>query len=125
MSGFLLAALILIGQDPGQWQNFGAPGNGVNVLLNLDSIQAGADGPEAMLRFRVTRPSAGEAAQTDYRAIFNCSGRTVTRLRMGELDANGQIVSRTDEGERMPPLQAAAGTPLGNALDLVCEMAAG
>jgi len=43
---------------------------------------------------------------------------------MGERDATGEIVSRNDEGEAMPPVEAPAGTPMGNLLDLVCGMAA-
>jgi hypothetical protein len=124
-SVLMAASFALAVQDPGQWRDFGAPGNGVHVLLNLDSIEAGADGPEAMLRERITRPSAGQAAQTDYRGVFNCSARTIARERMGELDADGQIVSRTDEGERAAPVAARAGTPMGEVLDLVCSMANG
>jgi hypothetical protein len=119
------AALGLAIQDPGQWQDFGAGPDGARVSLNLDSVESGAEGPEAMVRVRYARPAAGGAVQADYRTIFNCSARSAIRLRMGELDATGAIVSRTDEGERMPPMQAPAGTPMGAVLDLVCEMAGG
>lgn len=120
-----LASLALAAQDPGQWQDFGVGPDGAEILLNLDSVEAGADGPEAMVRVRSARPAAGGSAQTDYRTVFNCSARTAARLRMGELDAGGQIVSRTDEGERVAPVSAPAGTPIGRVLDLVCEMAGG
>lgn len=123
VSIFALAALLAAAQDPGQWQDFGTAPDGTSVSLNLDSVETGADGPEAMVRVRYARAGAGGAAQADYRTMFNCSARTATRLRMGELDASGQIVSRTDEGERVASVQAPAGTPMGKVLDLVCEMA--
>jgi hypothetical protein len=44
---------------------------------------------------------------------------------MGERDAAGEIVSRDDEGQRVPPVQAPAGTPWGKVLDEVCAQAGG
>jgi hypothetical protein len=120
-----LAALAMAAQDPGQWQDFGAGPDGTRVSLNLDSVESGADGPEAMVRVRYARPMAGRAIQADIRSVFDCSGRNVRRFLMGQLSASGEIVARTDEGERMEPVRAPAGTPLGQVLDLVCEMAAG
>src|SRR5215217_3319188 len=123
LSVMAIAALAMAVQDPGQWQDFGAGADGARIALNLDSVESGADGPEAMVRLRFARPQAGGAAQADFRAVFNCASRMVTRLRMGELDARGQIISRDDNGERMPAVRAAAGTPMGEVLDLVCSMA--
>lgn len=117
------AALALLAQDPAQWQDFGTDADGARVSLNVDSVETGADGPEAMVRVRYARPGAGGAAQADYRTIFDCAARTADRLRTGELDAAGEIVSRTDAGERMPQVHAAVGTPMGKVLDLVCSMA--
>ena len=44
MAAVALAAAV---QDPGQWQDFGAGRDGVRVAVNLDSIETGAQGPEA------------------------------------------------------------------------------
>ena len=125
LSVMTVAALAMAMQDPGQWQDFGAGSDGARISLNLDSVESGADGPEAMVRLRYARPQGDGAAQADFRAVFNCTSRMVTRLRMGELDARGQIISRDDNGERMPAVRAAAGTPMGEVLDLVCSMANG
>ena len=123
MSWLMLALVGLAAQDAGQWQDFGAGADGARVSLNLDSVETSAQGPEAMVRVRFARPAADGAVQIDYRSVFNCSARTVTRFQMGELAANGEIVARTDEGLRTAPVQAAAGTPMGEVLDLVCSMA--
>jgi len=125
LSVLAVAALAMAAQDPGQWQDFGAGADGARIALNLDSVESGADGPEAMVRLRYPRPQAGGAAQADFRIVLNCSSRMVTRLRMGEIDARGQIISRDDNGERMPAVTAPAGTPMGEVLDLVCSMANG
>ena len=125
LSVMAVAALAMAVQDPGQWQDFGAGADGARIALNLDSVESGTDGPEAMVRLRYARPQADGAAQADFRTVFNCGSRMVTRLRMGELDARGQIISRDDNGERMPAVPAPAGTPMGEVLDLVCSMANG
>jgi|GEM_PF-6198028 len=125
MLSVLAAMLALAAQDPGQWQDFGAGANGEKVSLNLDSIETGADGPEAVVRVRYARPAANRAVTADYRSAFNCQARTAARLLMGERDARDEIVSRNDEGERVAPVQAPAGTPWGKVLDEVCAQAGG
>lgn len=120
-----MAALAMAAQDSGQWQDFGAGPDGARVSLNLDSVESGDQGPEAMVRVLYARPAAGGAMQADIRSVFDCSGRSVSRFLMGQLNASGEIVARTDEGEPMEAVRAPAGTPLGKVLDLVCEMAAG
>jgi sensor domain CHASE-containing protein len=125
MLSVLAALLALAGQDPGQWQDFGAAADGEKVALNLDSIETGAEGPEAVVRVSYPRAAANRAVNADYRSVFNCQARTATRLRMGERDAAGEIVSRDDEGQRVPPVQAPAGTPWGKVLDEVCAQAGG
>jgi len=123
VSVLVLAALLAAGQDNGEWQDFGKEADGSVVLLNPDTVFTGGAGPEAMIRVRYARTAANKAVTADYRTTFNCSARTASRLRMGERDASGEIVSRNDEGEPMPSVQAPAGTPMGKVLDLVCEMA--
>ncbi len=125
MNWLVVAMLGLVAQDPGQWQDFGADANGARVSLNVDSIETAEQGPEAMVRVRFARPAADGAVQIDYRSVFDCSARTVARFQMGELAADGAIVARTDEGLRVAPVQAAAGSPMGKVLDLVCSMAGG
>ncbi len=125
MLSVLAALLALAAQDPGQWQDFGAAANGEKVSLNLDSIETGAEGPEAVVRVRYARPAANRAVTADFRSVFNCSARSATRLLMGERDAADEIVSRNDEGERAPPVQAPAGTAWGKVLDEVCAQAGG
>jgi hypothetical protein len=124
MSLVVLALLGLVAQDPGQWQDFGKGPDGAGVALNVDSVITGEKGPEAMVRVRYARATAQGAAQGDYLTTFNCTARTATRLLMGERDAAGEIVSRYDEGTPAAPVQAPAGTPMGQVLDQVCEMAA-
>lgn len=121
----MTAALATAAQNGGEWQDFGAGPDGVRVRVNLDSIAPGTQGPEAMVRLSHARPAAGQAAQSDYRSIFDCSARTVARLRMVDLDANGAVTWRDENGQQATPLNAPAGTPLGQVLDLVCETAAG
>jgi len=125
MLSLLAAMLALAVQDPGQWQDFGASANGEKVALNLDSIETGAEGPEAVVRVRYARAAANRAVSADYRSVFNCQARTASRLRMGEHDAANEIVSRNDDGERVPPVEAPAGTPWGKVLDEVCAQAGG
>lgn len=119
------AVLAMAAQDPGEWQDFGAAADGEQVALNLDTIITVAEGPEAMVRVRYAKPAANGAVTADYRSQFDCQARTASRLRMGERDAAGEIVSRNDEGERAPPIQAPAGTPWGEVLDEVCAQAGG
>lgn len=127
LSVFAAATLLMVqpNDDPGVWQTIGRDAEGATVLLNPDTIINGEDGPEAMVRIRYARAGAGGAVLADYETVFNCSSRMATRKLMGERDANGEIVSRNDEGERAPPVRAAAGTPMGRVLDQVCEMTAG
>ena len=120
-----IAALVLAAQDSGQWQDFGADADGAHVSVNLDSIEAGEQGPEAMVRLRYARAQADGATQADIRSVFDCRARSVKRYLMGELDARGQIIARSDEGQQMAAVRAAANTPLGQVLDLVCATAAG
>ena len=123
MLSVLAAMLAMAAQDPGQWQDFGKAADGEAVSLNLDSIETGAEGPEAVVRVRYARPAANRAVSADYRSVFDCAGRTATRLRMGERDAADEIVSRNDEGERVAPVRAPVGTPWGKVLDEVCAQA--
>lgn len=128
MVSVFVVALALLAQpndDPSVWQTIGRDADGSTVLLNPDTVSNGEDGPEAMVRIRYARAGAGGAVLADYETVFNCSTRMATRKLMGERDASGQIVSRNDEGERAPPVRAAAGTPMGRVLDQVCEMTAG
>jgi hypothetical protein len=125
MIGVGLAALLaLMAQDAGEWQDFGKESDGSAVMLNPDTVITGGEGPEAMVRVRYARAAANKAVTADYRTTFNCSARTAARLRMGERDATGEIVSRDDEGVPMPAVNAPAGTPMGKLLDAVCEIAA-
>jgi len=78
-----------------------------------------------VVRVRYTRAAANRAVTADYRSAFNCKGRSVTRLLMGERDAADEIVSRNDEGGRAAPVQAPAGSPWGKVLDEVCAQAGG
>ena len=122
---FAAALLAMAAQDSGQWQDFGAGADGVRVRVNLDSIAPGTQGPEAMVRMSYARPPAGRAAQSDYRSIFDCTARRVARMRMVDLDAQGAVTWRDENGQPAEPLDAPAGTPLGQVLDLVCEIATG
>jgi hypothetical protein len=126
MLSVIVASLLAVAaQDPGQWQDFGASPDGEIVSLNLDSIETGTEGPEAVVRVRYARSAANGAVKADYRSAFNCQARTAARLLMGERDAKDEIVSRNDEGERVPPVTAAAGTAWGKVLDEVCAQAGG
>ena len=127
LSVFAMVAVMLAqpNDDPSVWQNIGRDADGTTVLLNPDTVSNGEDGPEAMVRIRYARAGAGGAVLADYETVFNCSGRTATRKLMGERDGTGEIVSRNDEGTPMPPVTAAAGTPMGKVLDAVCELAGG
>lgn len=125
MLSVLAALLALAVQDPGQWQDFGGAADGEKVALNLDSIETGAEGPEAVVRVRYARAAANRAVTADYRSVFNCQARTAARLLMGERDAANEIVSRNDDGERVAPVQAPAGTAWGKVLDEVCAQAGG
>ena len=125
LSVMVAAMLAVAAQDPGQWQDFGAAPDGELVSLNLDSIETGAEGPEAVVRVRYGRAAANGAVTADYRSAFNCQARTAARLLMGERDAKDEIVSRNDEGERVPPVAAPAGTAWGKVLDEVCAQAGG
>jgi hypothetical protein len=126
MLSFVVAGMLAVAaQDPGQWQDFGAASDGELVSLNLDSIETGAEGPEAVVRVRYARAAANGAVTADYRSAFNCRARTAARLLMGERDAKDEIVSRNDEGERVPPVAAAAGSAWGKVLDEVCAQAGG
>lgn len=124
----MLIALALIGmslQVEGQWQDFGTGPDGVGIAVNLDSIESGEGGAEAVVRMRHARAQAGGAAQTDVVTRFSCADRMVTRLRLVEFGAGGQVTHRPEQAERMEPVRAAAGTPMGEVLDLVCSMANG
>ena len=117
-----LAALSLAAQDAGQWQDFGAGPDGVGIAVNLDSIERTDQGTEAMVRWRLPRPDAHGATQADTLSRFDCGARTVTRLRLVSHNAQGAVTDRDDDGEAMAPVRAAAGTPIGEVLDLVCSM---
>lgn len=119
LSGGLSGAV----QVEGQWQEFGRGADGVAVAVNLDSIERGTEGAEAMVRWRYPRADRSGASEADTLSRFDCGGRTVTRLRLVEHNAGGAVVDRVDEGERMTPVRAAAGTPIGRVLDLVCSIA--
>jgi hypothetical protein len=126
MLGVLIIAAFL-GQpqdDPSVWQDYGRDAQGAAVLLNPDTVITGDSGPEAMLRVRHAKPLANGSTQQDIKAVFDCSTRNVRRALMGERFANGEIAARSDNGEPMPAIGAAAGTPLGKVLDTVCELAA-
>jgi hypothetical protein len=120
-----IAALTLTAQEPGQWQDFGAGPDGTRLAVNLDSIEAGEQGPEAMVRVRYARPQADGATQADIRTVFDCQARRVKRYLMGQTDARGQIVARSDEGQQMEAVPAPANSALGKVLDLVCATAEG
>ena len=47
-----LAALLFAAQGAEQWQDFGAGPDGVRLAVNLDSIEHGTEGAEAMVRMR-------------------------------------------------------------------------
>jgi hypothetical protein len=123
VSVLVLAGLLAFAQDS-EWHEFGKQSDGSVVLLNPDTVMTGGEGPEAMVRVRYARPAANKAVTADYRTTFNCTARTATRLRMGERDATGEIVSRDDEGVPMPAVNAPSGTAMGKLLDAVCEIAA-
>jgi hypothetical protein len=125
LSVILGGMLAVAAQDPGQWMDFGAAPDGERVSLNLDSIETGAEGPQAVVRVRYKRAGANGAVTADYRSAFNCKARSAARLLMGERDAKDEIVSRNDEGERAPPVAAPAGTAWGKVLDEVCAQAGG
>lgn len=120
---FAVAALAVAAQDPGQWQDFGAGPDGVGVAVNLDSVERTDQGTEAMVRWRLPRPDAHGATQADTLSRFDCSARTVTRLRLVGHDTEGAVVDRADDGETLAPVPAATGTPIGEVLDLVCSIA--
>ena len=126
MLSVIVAGLLAVAaQDPGQWQDFGGAPGGESVSLNLDSIETGVEGPEAVVRVRYARAGANGAVKANYRSAFNCKARTAARLLMGERDAKDEIVSRNDEGERVPPVAAPAGSAWGKVLDEVCAQAGG
>jgi len=124
VSVLALAAVLMVAQDASEWQDYGKERDGSVVMLNPDTVITGGEGPEAMVRVRYAKASANKAVLADYRTTFNCTARTATRLRMGERDSTGEIVSRDDEGVPMPAVSAPAGTPMGKVLDAVCELAA-
>ena len=95
-----IAAVALAAQDAGQWQDFGAGRDGVRVSVNLDSIETGTNGPEAMIRLRYPRPIAHNVTQADVRGVFDCSSRRVQRFLMNELTASGEIMARSDDRPR-------------------------
>jgi hypothetical protein len=119
------AALSLAMQGPEDWHDFGVDRDGVRVSVNLASIESGTDGPEAMVRLRYPHPIARNATQVDLRGVFNCQTRRVQRRMLNELSATGEITVRSDNGQAMDPITAAAGTPMGRVLDLVCATATG
>jgi hypothetical protein len=117
-----LAVMALIAQDAGQWQDFGTGSDGVGVSVNLDSIERTNLGTEAMVRWRLARADAQGATQADTLSRFDCTARTVTRLRLVSHNAQGAVTGRDDDGETLASVQAAAGTPIGEVLDAVCSI---
>lgn len=117
-----LAALAAL-QVEGQWQDFGTGPDGVGIAVNLDSIERGDAGAEAMLRYRYARAAAGGASQADAHTRFDCAGRTATRLRLVQLDAQGRVVDRPEFGQPMAPVSVASGTPMAQVMELVCSIA--
>ena len=120
----VVATLALAMQGPEDWELVGTDSAGVRVSVNSGSILLGADGPEAMVRLHYPRPIARNVSQADVRAVFNCQTRRVTRTRLNELSATGEIVERNDDGDRMEAVTATAGTPMGRLLDRVCATTA-
>ena len=114
-----------------RWRSFVARAPSVIVAgssvrgVNLDSIETGTNGPEAMIRLRYPRPIAHNVTQADVRGVFDCSSRRVQRFLMNELTATGEIMARSDQGEPMEAVTATANTPMGQVLDLVCATATG
>ena len=119
----MAAALALGAQDAGEWQDFGAGPDGVRVSVNVDSIERGAEGAEAMVRLRQPGATGTGAVQSDILFSFDCAGRRATRRLYVEHRANGEISARSDNGEPMPPIEVAANTPLDQVRELACSIA--
>ena len=120
---FAIAALALAAQDAGQWQDLGAGPDGVAVSVNIDSIERGAEGAEAMVRLRQPRAAGAAAVQSDILFSFDCAGRRASRRLYVEHFASGEISARSDNGEPMPPVEVATGTPLDEVRELACSIA--
>ncbi len=120
---FAVAALTLAAQAVGEWQDFGAGPDGVAVSVNIDSIERGADGAEAMVRLRMPRATGTTAVQSDILFSFDCASRRATRRLYVEHRANGEITARNTDGEPMPPVEVAANTPLDQVRELACSIA--
>ena len=119
----IAAALAMTAQDAGQWQDFGAGPDGVAVSVNIDSIERGAEGAEAMVRLRTPRATGTNAVQSDILFSFDCSSRRATRRLYVEHRANGEISARSTDGEPMAPVEVAANTPLDQVRELACSLA--
>jgi len=120
---FAAAALALAAQASGEWQDFGAGPDGVAVSVNIDSIERGAEGAEAMVRLRQPRATGTTAVQSDILFSFDCAGRRATRRLYVEHFASGEISARSTDGEPMPPVEVAANTPLDQVRELACSIA--
>ena len=81
----MAAALAMTAQDAGQWQDFGAGPDGVAVSVNIDSIERGAEGAEAMVRLRMPRATGTNAVQSDILFSFDCAGRRGQRALSGAI----------------------------------------
>ena len=119
----IAAALAATGQTAGEWQDFGAGPDGVAVSVNIDSIERGAQGAEAMVRLRQPRATGTTAVQSDILFSFDCASRRATRRLYVEHFASGEISARSTDGEPMPPVEVAANTPLDQVRELACSIA--
>ena len=119
----MAAALAMTAQDAGEWQDFGAGPDGVRVSVNIDSIERGAEGAEAMVRLRQPQATGTTAVQSDILFSFDCAGRRATRRLYVEHRANGEISARSTDGEPMTPVEVAANTPLDQVRELACSLA--
>ena len=119
----IAAALSMTAQDAGEWQDFGAGPDGVAVSVNIDSIERGAQGAEAMVRLRQPRATGTTAVQSDILFSFDCAGRRASRRLYVEHFASGEISARSTDGEPMPPIDVAANTPLDRVRELACSIA--
>ena len=119
----MTAALAAAAQDAGEWQDFGAGPDGVAVSVNIDSIERGAQGAEAMVRLRSPQATGTNAVQSDILVSFDCASRRATRRLYVEHRANGEISARSTDGEPMPPVEVPANTPLDQVRELACSLA--
>lgn len=120
---FAMLAALQTDVPQGQWQDFGTDAEGLAVSVNIDSVELAPEGARAIVRLRRPGATGRQVGQSDVQFSFDCSGRTAQRRVVAEQYANGEAAARADEGEPLPPVEIAAGTPLDEVRELACSIA--